>query len=61
MEKETVKEMGKLSFDIAKIITAIAILQPLIRDEKISLIAIFSALIFMVGGIILINKGAKNG
>jgi len=45
MTKETVKEIGKLCFDIAKIIFAIAV---------------FGSMSFIAGGVILINKGTEN-
>jgi len=60
MTKETLKEIGKLSFDIAKIVFAIAILTPLLRDVGINYFAIFGAISLVVGGIILINKGSKD-
>ncbi len=59
MTKETLKEIGKLSFDIAKIVFAIAILTPLIKDIGINYYAIVGAFALISGGIILINKGTK--
>ena len=60
MTKETLKEIGKLSFDIAKIIFAIAILTPLLKDVGVNYFAVFGAISLVFGGIILINKGTKN-
>lgn len=59
MTKETLKEIGKLSFDIAKIVFAIAILTPLLKDTGINYLAIIGASSLIFGGIILINKGTK--
>jgi len=60
MTKETVKEIGKLCFDIAKIIFAIAVLTPLLKDTSINYYAVFGSMSFIAGGVILINKGTEN-
>ena len=60
MKKETLKETGKFGLDIAKIIFAVAILQPIIKNESVNWIAILGALTFAIGGIMLINKGVKD-
>jgi len=60
MTKETLKEIGKLSFDIAKIVFAVAILTPLIKNIGVNSSAITGAIALVLGGIILINKGTKN-
>ena len=60
MTKETLKEIGKLSFDIAKIVFAIAILTPLIKDAGVNYTAVFGAITLIFGGTILINKGTIN-
>ena len=57
MTKETLKEIGKLCFDIAKIIFAIAILAPLIKIDGVNYTAIGGAIALIIGGIILIHKG----
>ena len=57
--KETIKEIGKLSLDLAKITFAIAILTPLIKTGNIDYKALFSAFGFAVSGVILINKGTQ--
>jgi len=59
MTKETLKELGKLGLDLAKIIFAIAILPAILSDKDISLYSFSVALIFAIGGTILINKGTK--
>jgi len=60
MTRETIKEIGKLCFDIAKIIFAIAVLTPLLKNTGINYYAVFGSISFVSGGIILINKGTKN-
>ena len=60
MTKETLKEIGKLSFDIAKITFAIAILTPLLKNIGVNYSAIIGAFALIIGGIILINKGTKD-
>ena len=59
MTKETPKEIGKLSFDIAKIVFAIAILTPLLKDIGVNYPAIMGVSALIFGGIILINKGTE--
>lgn len=57
MKQETIKEVGKLFIDLAKIIFAIAILVPLVKGSSFQLIAILPALLSVVLGTYLINKG----
>ena len=59
MTKETLKEIGKLGLDLAKITFAIAILTPFIKTGTIDYKTLISAFGFAVSGIILINKGTK--
>ena len=58
MKKETIKEVGKLFIDLAKIIFAIAILVPLVKDGSFQLITVVPALLTVICGIYLTNKGA---
>ena len=60
MKQETLKEIGKFGLDIAKIIFAVAILQPIVKSGSVNWIAIFGAIAFAIGGVLLINKGAKD-
>jgi di/tricarboxylate transporter len=64
MKKETFKELGKLHYDIAKIIIALVIIGGLLKDEaiykQISIPAVFITIGLIAIGTILINKGAKN-
>ena len=60
MKKETLKELGKFGIDLSKIIFAIAILQPLLKNGTINIIAIIGGIALATGGIILINEGAND-
>lgn len=60
MTKEAIKELGKLFFDAAKIIFAVAILTPLVKGSEPELIPFFSASASVLIGTILINKGTQN-
>jgi len=64
MKKETLKELGKLHYDVAKIIIGLVIIGGIIKDEsiykQISLPAIFITILLIVVGTILINKGSKD-
>ncbi len=64
MKKETFKELGKLHYDISKIIIALVIIGGIFKDEKIykqiSIPAIFITIGLIAIGTILINKGAKD-
>ncbi len=60
MERETLKELGKFGLDLAKIIFAIAIITPLIKNQSIDIFAIIGAVAFAIGGIILIEESKMN-
>ena len=60
MKKETLKEIGKFGLDIAKIIFAVAILQPIVKSGSVNWVAIGGAIAFAIGGTLLVNKGAKD-
>ena len=60
-KNETLKEIGKFGLDLAKIIFAVAILQPIVKNGSINLVAIFGSLAFIIGGVLLINKGVDSG
>ena len=57
MKKETIKEIGKLFIDLAKIIFGIAILVPLVKDNDPQFIAVMSALVLIMVGVYFTNKG----
>jgi len=57
MKRETIKELGKLSFDVAKILFAIGFLTPIFGEESISykpllITMIIVALLIIVGGLL---------
>ena len=61
MKKETIKEVGKLFVDLAKIIFAIAIVAPIVKGndfQVIHVIVVILGLLFGTTGIYLTNKGA---
>lgn len=60
MEKETLKELGKLFYDFAKIIFAIALITPAIQGSSISVLVIVLIFVIVAIGTYTINKGAKN-
>lgn len=58
MKKETVKELGKLCFDGAKIIFGVAIITPLVQDGGMNMGMLSLTIFCTFLGIYLINKGA---
>ena len=64
LKKETLKETGKLFYDLSKISAGLGLLLPVLKGESVSalsaLIALISSLVFFAIGLILINKGAKD-
>ncbi|NPA11732.1 MAG: hypothetical protein GXO62_05785 [Epsilonproteobacteria bacterium] len=60
MKAETLKEIGKFGFDIAKIIFAVTILPILMKNGEINWFGIIGAFFFFLGGVFLINKGVKD-
>lgn len=60
MKKETLKELGKYFLDISKILLALVLITPFMKDGKISFIGIFLTLVLSGIGVYLTNKGAKD-
>jgi len=60
MKKETLKELGKFGLDLAKIVFAVAILPTILKNGTINWYALIGALMFAIGGIMLINKGVND-
>jgi len=60
MTKETIKEIGKLGLDLAKITFAVAILTPFVKTGNIDFYTLLGAFAFAISGIILINKGTED-
>ena len=60
MKKETIKELGKLFYDFAKIGLAIIIITPFAKGESVSLYAIVVTALVVALGTYIIDKGAKD-
>ena len=64
MKKETLKELGKLHYDISKIIIALVIIGSFLKHDtiyqKILIPSIWITVALIFVGTILINKGAKD-
>lgn len=62
MQRETRREVGKLSFDLAKILVAIGVLSPIFKEEAISIdtlvVAATVVILLIIVGIYVIEKGA---
>ena len=60
MKKETIKEAGKLLLDFTKIIVAVAIITPLVKNGQMEIAPFIFAAIAAISGLYLIDKGAKD-
>jgi len=60
MKKDTLKEFGKLFYDFAKIIFAVALITPAIKGDSISVTVILLTVVIVAIGTYTINKGAKD-
>ncbi len=58
MKKETLKEIGKYLLDISKILIALALITPVLKDNSISYVAIALVMILSLIGFYFTNKGA---
>jgi hypothetical protein len=59
MKKETLKELGKYFLDISKILIALTLISPIMKDVSFSFGAILVVVVLWGVGIYLTNKGAK--
>ncbi|RLA62448.1 MAG: hypothetical protein DRQ78_08045 [Epsilonproteobacteria bacterium] len=59
MKKETLKELGKYFLDISKILIALTLISPIMKDASFSFGAISVIIILWGVGMYLTNKGAK--
>ncbi len=59
MENETVKEAGKYILDLSKIVIAVAVLAPFVKDNKFEFIPLILSGMSSFIGLYLINKGTK--
>ncbi|MEA1893000.1 MAG: hypothetical protein U9N33_09835 [Campylobacterota bacterium] len=60
INNETIKEVGKLFVDLAKIIFAITIITPLAKNEAFDFTPFIFGVLAVIFGIYLINKGLEN-
>ncbi len=60
MTKETIKEIGKLAFDAAKITFAVAIVTPLVKGGSIEIAPMFFVVEMIIVGMYLIDKGTQD-
>jgi hypothetical protein len=54
---EFLKETGKYCYDISKIILALAVFTPLVKNEPLNIVFIFVASGFIITGAFMIYKG----
>lgn len=59
--KDLLKELGKLSFDFAKVIFALAIITPVLKDESFNYWSIIAVIVCVAFGSACIYKGGKDG
>jgi len=59
MKRETLKELGKYFLDISKILIALTLISPIMKDTSFSFGAILVILVLWGVGMYLTNKGAK--
>lgn len=61
LKKETIKEAGKFLTDTAKVIIAIGVITPFIKDgEEFSFTYLAVALILALLGLLIFNAGGEN-
>ena len=60
VKKETLKEIGKYFLDISKILIALTLISPMMKNNSFSFGAIFVVIILWGVGIYLTDKGSKD-
>jgi len=58
--KDLLKEMGKYFLDISKIVFAVAVIAPVVKEGAFSMIAIGLALALMMFGTYITYKGVQD-
>ena len=61
LKKESIKETGKFILDLTKIIFAIAIITPLVKNSDFNILPIIFVIISTISGIYILNKGVADG
>ena len=60
MKKETIKELGKLVLDFSKIIIAVAVISPFVKEDDFHILPLIIGVITSGLGLYLIDKGVKD-
>ena len=60
MEKDFLKEVGKFILDITKIIFAIAIITPLVKEGEFNIAPVIFGIITASSGLYILKKGVKD-
>ena len=60
MKKETLKEIRKYHLDVSKILIALAVISPVVKESSVSYGVLLVIAIIFTFGVILINKGSSN-
>jgi len=59
--RDWIKEIGKYFLDISKIVIAVAIITPLVKEGAYSIYAAIGAIVLFIIGAYILYQGAKNG
>lgn len=59
VKEDSYKELAKYAFDISKIVFALALLTPILKDGHFYISAVLIYLLLFLYGIILLKKGEK--
>jgi hypothetical protein len=60
MKRETIKETGKLLLDMTKIIVAVAIIAPLVKEGEFYISPLILSFVTASAGLYLIDKGSND-
>ncbi len=60
MKKETLKELGKFTLDLSKIIIAIAVVTPLVKESDFHIAPLLMGISTAIIGLYITNKGVKD-
>jgi len=60
MKRETLKEAGKFILDLSKIMIAIAVITPFVKDSHFEILPLIIAGFSSTVGLYLINKGVSD-
>jgi hypothetical protein len=60
IQQETIKEFGKLIYDLSKIGFAVAVIAPLVKGDQLSFYVVIAIALGVVAGTVFINKGVQS-